>query len=74
MITKEQLQDLNSHLEAVNMIIYAVNDLAGDPPNSDCGEYTKSMFKEICYCLGISITEIGSIQHKISALAKNAEI
>jgi hypothetical protein len=70
METKEQLQDLNSHLEAVNMIIYAVNDLAGDPPNTDCGEYTKSMFREICYCLGISMNEIGSIQNKISDLIK----
>ena len=73
MKTKEQLQDLNSHLEAVNMIIYAVNDLAGDASNGNCDEYAKSMFREISYCTGISLTEIGSVQYKISDLIKTIE-
>lgn len=74
MKTKEQLLDLSSHLEAVCMIIYAVNDLAGDAYNGNCDESTKSMFREICYCLGISMTEIGSVQYKITDLIKTIEI
>ena len=46
---------------AVNMIIYAVKDLAEDSINGDCDDYTKSTFREICYCTGISMNEIGDI-------------